>query len=311
MFEVFRSASSLFFRQTDQHVAEIVRIQIASGDAAESVCDLGIIGEDEFVGHNPTKIFSSVFGFLGLLYVEEPFLAVISKASKVGGITQNADVFQLQEALFISFKSSRFDSHLAEYDAAASSRHDPERLHPCSDIMRLLNQGTFYYSNAGDITLNCQKRAQDGLREKANREFCWNEFLLKPILSWSLLSNDASTLVRDGFKVCMQGYVGVASIYYDSRELHLAVISRISTSRAGDRLLSRGINDDGSTSNFVETETIIEANGDLFSYIVIRGSVPSTRAFVLVSFLGPAGLSVWRIPEDPADPLCHRNAARI
>lgn len=55
----------------------------------------------------------------------------------------------------------------------------------------------------------------------------------------------------------------------------LTLISRLSCRRAGTRFNSRGIDDDGNVSNFVETETVYWYPSNLcFSYTQIRGSVP-------------------------------------
>lgn len=52
------------------------------------------------------------------------------------------------------------------------------------------------------------------------------------------------------------------------------LISRRSTKRAGTRLFCRGIDNQGNVSNFVETEQIIEYNGEKVSFVQIRGSIP-------------------------------------
>lgn len=52
------------------------------------------------------------------------------------------------------------------------------------------------------------------------------------------------------------------------------MISRRSTRRAGTRLFCRGIDDGGNVSNFVETEQIVEYNGEKVSFVQIRGSIP-------------------------------------
>lgn len=55
----------------------------------------------------------------------------------------------------------------------------------------------------------------------------------------------------------------------------LTIISRLSSRRAGTRFNSRGIDDDGNVSNFVESETILWIPpGRCFSYVQLRGSVP-------------------------------------
>lgn len=52
------------------------------------------------------------------------------------------------------------------------------------------------------------------------------------------------------------------------------LISRRSTKRAGTRLFCRGIDNQGNVSNFVETEQIVEYNGEKVSFVQIRGSIP-------------------------------------
>lgn len=52
------------------------------------------------------------------------------------------------------------------------------------------------------------------------------------------------------------------------------IVSRRSVHRAGTRLFSRGIDVDGNVSNYVETEQLVEVNGDRNSFVQIRGSIP-------------------------------------
>ena len=63
---------------------------------------------------------------------------------------------------------------------------------------------------------------------------------------------------------------------YLKKPLSLTLISRRSTARAGPRFYSRGIDELGNVSNFVETEMILRYNNEatLFSHVQVRGSVP-------------------------------------
>ena len=54
----------------------------------------------------------------------------------------------------------------------------------------------------------------------------------------------------------------------------MTLLSRRNSLRAGTRLFSRGIDEDGCTSNFVETEQIIEIHNRTISFVQIRGSIP-------------------------------------
>ena len=62
----------------------------------------------------------------------------------------------------------------------------------------------------------------------------------------------------------------------NNRDLQLALISRRSHLRTGTRFHARGIDDTGNVANFVETEQLVIAdnNSIVFSYTIIRGSVP-------------------------------------
>ena len=52
------------------------------------------------------------------------------------------------------------------------------------------------------------------------------------------------------------------------------IVSRRTVHRAGTRLFSRGIDSNGNVSNYVETEQLVEANGDRSSFVQTRGSIP-------------------------------------
>lgn len=60
----------------------------------------------------------------------------------------------------------------------------------------------------------------------------------------------------------------------NSHQFSWILVSRRSVQRAGTRLFSRGIDDHGFCSNFVETEQIVEYAGDKSSFVQTRGSIP-------------------------------------
>lgn len=72
------------------------------------------------------------------------------------------------------------------------------------------------------------------------------------------------------------GYVEIRKVLCESRQFKVGLYSRLSTERVGTRFYCRGINDNGSCANFVETEQAIywpEGDEEL-SFIQLRGSVP-------------------------------------
>ena len=72
----------------------------------------------------------------------------------------------------------------------------------------------------------------------------------------------------------MCGSVEVRTVYVGSRQAKAAVISRLSSERAGTRFQVRGVNDFGRVANFAETEQVIFIGDEVSSFIQIRGSVP-------------------------------------
>lgn len=56
----------------------------------------------------------------------------------------------------------------------------------------------------------------------------------------------------------------------NNRQFKFILISRRSWRRAGTRMFSRGIDSSGNVSNFVETEQIVEYDGDMTSFVQVR-----------------------------------------
>ncbi|KAG8522416.1 Synaptojanin-2 [Galemys pyrenaicus] len=70
------------------------------------------------------------------------------------------------------------------------------------------------------------------------------------------------------------GVVAIRTLYASHQQARVCLISRISCERAGARFLTRGVNDDGHVSNFVETEQTIYLDDCVSSFVQVRGSVP-------------------------------------
>lgn len=123
--------------------------------------------------------------------------------------------------------------------------------------------------------------------ERVDEDFLWNSYMIGPLLQFRdqladherqlLDSSRLLTLVIRGF---VQSFTTPTSspLLTTSRSdfpSMITLISRLSSRRAGTRFNSRGIDDDGHVSNFVETETIFwTLPGLTFSYTQVRGSVP-------------------------------------
>lgn len=71
----------------------------------------------------------------------------------------------------------------------------------------------------------------------------------------------------------IRGHVGQDELFLgNSTLMTVTLISRKASLMGG--IIDTGIDDDGSVSNFVETEQIVEINENFISFILVRGSVP-------------------------------------
>ena len=79
--------------------------------------------------------------------------------------------------------------------------------------------------------------------------FCRNQLLHVPLRQHQV--NCCDWLLK---VIC--GVVAIRTVYASHKQAKACLISRISCERAGARFHTRGVNDDGHVSNFVETEQV-------------------------------------------------------
>lgn len=63
-------------------------------------------------------------------------------------------------------------------------------------------------------------------------------------------------------------------IQVNTRQFMLIIVSRRSIDRAGTRMFSRGVDETGNVSNFVETEQMVLFKNEGSSLVQVRGSIP-------------------------------------
>ncbi|XP_014252090.1 synaptojanin-1 [Cimex lectularius] len=195
------------------------------------------------------------YGSLGILQLNVgtdvvSYLIMITGCISLGKIA-DTEVFRITQTSFLSL------------------RKQPQDEEHISEVKKLLNSGTFYFSwnsagDAQDITLCAQRRAKTN--ETDNR-FFWNRTLHLPFLRFGI---DQSAWLQ---KV-MCGSVEIRTVYVGARQGKAVMISRLSSERTGTRFHVRGVNDEGHVANFVETEQAIIMEDCVASYVQTRGSVP-------------------------------------
>ncbi|GAA5860538.1 hypothetical protein JCM3774_006201 [Rhodotorula dairenensis] len=227
------------------------------------------------------------------------------------GSSHNGSYHNSTESFEISPSAS--SSNLSSAAHAELSAVPPTALeHPCQAIRKILANSNFYFSagpDAFDLSTRLQARLEkvargaagsdsragadgaaaddadpdpnpDGYEEAQldhDSRFLWNTYLVGPLLSFrtSLSPDMRATFDEQGFMVlAIQGYVGTYDLNVAGEPVVLSLISRLGWKRSGTRFNVRGVDDDGSVANFVETETILRTKDLCFSYVQTRGSIP-------------------------------------
>ncbi|KAJ1558590.1 inositol polyphosphate 5-phosphatase, partial [Nowakowskiella sp. JEL0078] len=229
-----------------------------------------------------------VLGCLGLVQVENDLFVGIVTESELVAVIGGATVYRIRRVAFYSVFSSIYDSDVTanSVDPTLSlDDRDPQNqqtqiFNPCQPLIKLLQQGTFYYSHSSDLSRSLQQIAVSGsstnIFESAEPEFVWNKHILSSLMhlrEQELDINERDSLDRSGLLIlAIQGFIGLKNLGGGNS---LAIISRLSCKKAGTRFLARGVDDDGNVSNFVETELrFYKMNHSAFSFVMVRGSIP-------------------------------------
>lgn len=131
-------------------------------------------------------------------------------------------------------------------------------------ISSLVEGGGYYYCRGYDLTRSMQY-AQS--KQDHQEKFMWNYHLASPLAQHSI--------PMDWTVPIIQGFVGHAEHKLSEKgKLKYLLISRRSCKRAGTRFYSRGVDDLGQVSNFVESEQLLYFHNLVLSHVQIRGSVP-------------------------------------
>ncbi|KAL7746825.1 Inositol-1,4,5-trisphosphate 5-phosphatase 1 [Sorochytrium milnesiophthora] len=224
-----------------------------------------------------------IFGCLGVINVlDDAFVIVVTEATRVGQLS-GSEIFVVNRVECFSITSDRYDTlptAEATVNTGAFSEADvvePTALgaHPCAGLIKLLSGGTFYYA-VGEYELSrTTQYSYTADNPTFDPQYVWNHQLIKNlqrVLDSSAQVNDMETT---GLLIpVIQGYVGICNMQTGSEKFVMAVVSRVSSARAGTRYNTRGIDDQGAVANFVETEMIYFYRSICFSYVQVRGSVP-------------------------------------
>lgn len=215
----------------------------------------------------PSRPVNDVFGILGMIQLlSGPYVVLVSGRTLACRILDHY-VWRITgtELLACCPNSPQL---------SAQQRMDEQRY-----IMLLksfLASDSLYYSSTYDLSRPVQKHVfgEPGeiLLGGVDLRFVVNQYIAEPFLQ--VLRTRTDTRLEDFLVFCIEGFVEFQSLLLHQRKITFGLISRRATGRVGTRYHSRGIDDNGNVSNFVETEQILMVDDDLCSFVQLRGSIP-------------------------------------
>nr|CAI5836938.1 unnamed protein product [Callosobruchus analis] len=216
------------------------------------------------VGQVPNR--SNIIDFCGLLgtinLIAGSYLVIATQRELVGYIAGHP-IWKLAKTELIPYVRSHL--HLKPEQQRDNNIY-------ISMVEHVLSTPFFYFSYSYDITHSIQRLHdiqpdfwQQSLMERGDHRFIWNRHLLNPF---------RSVPARRFCLPIMHGFVSINQCVINGNGFTWSIISRRSVLRAGTRWFRRGVDRDGYVANFVETEQILEFQGDRASFVQIRGSIP-------------------------------------
>ncbi|KAJ9297587.1 hypothetical protein DTO271G3_4362 [Paecilomyces variotii] len=248
------------------------------------------------------RLLGEGHGTLGLITLNhDVFICVATASSKAATVRPGETVLRIDNVEFYCLNRSDYENGL-EYESGSqwgaeepsrSFSQDPRDVvtdHPFLALKKLLNDGSFYYSLDFNLTDRLQDRYNESTAfdiDSLDEDMLWNHYMINPLLLFRSRLASHERVALDASRILtsvIRGFAGTLTIPASAHPLPqvrsnlpstLTLISRQSWRRAGTRFNSRGIDDDGNVSNFVETELILwSPPGINFSYVQVRGSVP-------------------------------------
>lgn len=205
-----------------------------------------------------------IYGIFGVIRLTSgPYLIVITKREKIGEIGGHT-IWKVLDTALYAFKKTMF--HLTEKQISDN------RIY-MSMLELALKCESYYFSTTYDITHSLQRLHNTSpdflsmsLHERADPRFLWNGHMLKELAQQPELSRYCLPILL--------GFISIKPCNINNRVFDYMLISRRCVYRAGTRFYVRGIDSEGQVANYVETEQIVQYDGNRCSLVQTRGSVP-------------------------------------
>ncbi|KAG1141427.1 hypothetical protein G6F37_005868 [Rhizopus arrhizus] len=211
------------------------------------------------VEQESTLYIYGIMGFIQLLSGD--YMLTITEREVVGSI-KGKSIYRIGAFQILP---------LARHLDALSEEEKAQEQYYVNLLESHLRTNTFYFSYDYDLTQSIQKQTQlnmsEALYKRADERFFWNQFVSSKLI-------DANVDLSDYILPVMQGFVEMNSCKVNNKSFVWGLITRRSRHRPGTRYFSRGIDEYGHVSNFVETEQFVLYADAQLSFVQTRGSIP-------------------------------------
>lgn len=199
-----------------------------------------------------------------------PFLLLITGRQLACTFLEHHHVWRITETEILPCSTN--SSHLSPLQ-----RRDEQKY--IALLRSFLSSEHLFYSTTYDLSKSLQNQTTGGrgradhlLQGGVDLRYIVNRYIAEPFLQ--ILHRRTDTRLEDFLAFCIEGFVEFQHVTVHNRRLTFGLISRRATGRVGTRYHSRGIDDNGNVSNFVETEQILVCDDQLLSFVQVRGSIP-------------------------------------
>ncbi|OWF37982.1 phosphatidylinositide phosphatase SAC1-like [Mizuhopecten yessoensis] len=205
-----------------------------------------------------------IYGIFGVVRLTAgPYLIVITNREKVGDVGGQT-IWRVTDTALYSYQKTML--HLTEKQIMDNRTY-------LSMIELALKTESYYFSTTYDITHSLQRLQNTSpdflsmpLHERADARFLWNGHLMKELTQQPELGRYCLPILL--------GFITVKSCNINNKPFDYILISRRCIYRAGTRFYVRGIDTEGQVANYVETEQIVQYDGQKCSLVQTRGSIP-------------------------------------
>ncbi|KDO22358.1 hypothetical protein SPRG_11310 [Saprolegnia parasitica CBS 223.65] len=250
-------------------------LSAAKGAAPTSAPYQGIVDLDEVArvpddNDSPPIPVDAIYGVYSLL--SGPHMAFMKKSRVVGKGPGGEVLYQMTELEFIPVSETLHRQFMST--ATKQEKHD-EAVY-LNMLSTMGKSQLFYYSFEYHLTLSAQRRfGTSGLKLpmhlRADEGFFWNKPVLEPFFRSKLKLEKWIVPVINGYVKVMPN----VKVSADVPPFDFFFFTRRSWRRIGTRFNVRGVDKDGHTANFAETEVLMrKPDGGICSYVQIRGSIP-------------------------------------